>query len=52
MTSNSSVLRRKNARLARPLDDDVVPLALEAFAQRVGDLLFVFDDEHAHSLEF
>ena len=33
---------------AGALDDDVVLLALEPFAQRVGHLLFVFDDEHAH----
>ena len=52
MASNSSVLRRKNARLTGPLDDDVVPFSLEPFAQRIGNLLFVFDDEYAHSLEF
>ena len=52
MTSNVSVLTRKNAAFAGPLDDDVVPFALEPFAQGVGDLLFVLDDEYAHSLEF
>ena len=41
--------------LARALDDDVELLALEPFAEGVGHLLFVFDDEHAHAghrLEF
>ena len=39
---------------AGALDDHVVVLALEPFAESVGDFLFVFDDEHAHAgtLEF
>ena len=48
MTSNVSVLTRKNAPSPVRSTIDLVRLALEPFAQGVGDLLFVFDDEHPH----
>ena len=49
MTSNGLGVDAKERVFAGPLHDDLVTLALEPFAQGVGDLLFVLDDEHTHA---
>jgi len=43
-------LRRdaKERILAGPFNDYLIALAFEALTQRVGNLLFVFDDKHSH----